>query len=60
MKFKQKTKPESFTYRKRSGFLFLPKKIGMETRWLEFAKWKEYFIDSSTGQGGWHVDSWID
>ena len=29
------------TTRIRSGFLFLPKRIYGELRWLEFAKWEE-------------------
>lgn len=32
------------TIRSRKGFLFLPKKIGHITRWLEYAKWSEQFI----------------
>jgi hypothetical protein len=38
---KKKLKPE---IRIRSGFLVLPSTIGNETRWLEFAKWKEKLV----------------
>ena len=49
--------------RKRSGFLFLPKTIGKETRWLEFATWEEEGC-SNAGMpyGGWYWKPirWID
>ena len=41
-------------------FLFFPKRIGKDERWLEFATWEEeYFYSSSLGYGGWFVEKWI-
>jgi hypothetical protein len=37
-----------------SGFLFLPKRIGNELRWLEFAKYKAHYYF-----GEWIPDTWI-
>jgi len=45
----------------KTGFLFFPKKIGHETRWLEHAKWEERFvIDLDTGSSYWCAISWMD
>lgn len=50
MKFIHATKstntPFIGEYRYKSGFLFFPKRIKDETRWLEFAKWKEEYQQS--------------
>jgi hypothetical protein len=42
-------------------FLWLPKRIGREWRWLEFGQWRERFICKSfDGPAFWQAFSWID
>lgn len=50
-----KPKPVTYAERKRFGFLFLPKVIGHEWRWLEWAHWKQMYI----GGLGWCSIEWI-
>jgi len=38
------TQPKEGDARTKSGFLLLPKKIGNEWRWLEYASWKQVCI----------------
>jgi hypothetical protein len=38
----------------RTGFLWMPKTIGLETKWLERATW----IDQATLDGGWMSVCW--
>ena len=40
MRFQQ---PKQGAERTRRAFLLFPKQIGEETRWLEFASWKETY-----------------
>jgi len=40
---KVKRYPKDGSLREKTSFLFLPKKIGHETRWLEVATWVEEF-----------------
>lgn len=56
MRWKQEEKDNSF--RIRSGFLFFPKTINAETRWLEFAKWKETAAGSMF-DSGWNEKCWL-
>ena len=42
--------------RARSGFLFFPKEVFGEWRWLEFAKWKERVNINYK----WEIQGWID
>lgn len=47
----------------RKGFLFLPREIGDEWRWLERAVWQERFCrDTHRGRevGYWEDLNWID
>jgi hypothetical protein len=37
-----------------TGFLFLPKTINYQTRWLEFARWEEVLEENE-----WHIVKWI-
>lgn len=37
----QKQQPKEGDTRTKDGFLWLPKKLGNEWRWLEYAKWKQ-------------------
>ena len=41
--------------RERSGFLLLPKRVGYEARWWEFAYWGEYYDGNN-----WHPLRWLD
>lgn len=43
------------TTRTRSGFLWFPKKVNGETRWLEKANWIEVYW----GNRGWVIEKWI-
>jgi len=44
--------PKSGDLRVRAKFLLFPKRIGVETRWLEWASWvEEYYVD-------WEVAFW--
>lgn len=47
-------KTDLATGRTISRFLFFPKKIGDETRWLEFAKWEEECMAVDKWCGGIH------
>lgn len=62
MKFIEKLGPKEGDLRARRGFLFLPKTIGRETRWLERAYWTEaYGPDYGRGRSAhhhWHATSW--
>lgn len=49
--------PEFGTIRIRSGFLFFPKRIGKETRWLELAVWaEEWMCDDEWEPVWWEAD----
>ena len=47
IKFKPKDKNIISGYRIKKGFLWLPKKIGLEMRWLEYAEWEEYYLEAN-------------
>jgi hypothetical protein len=55
MRWEQKTYAYGET-RMRCGFLFLPKCIQWEWRWLERAVWTEQFIG---GECGWGDFEWV-
>jgi hypothetical protein len=44
--------PEDGALRKVTGFLWFPKTIGLETRWLEHANWLDCYC-SIYGWGAW-------
>lgn len=50
-------------FRHMTGFLFFPKKIGNEIRWLEYSKWTEEYqiisINGSTRKHGWVSHYWL-
>lgn len=51
--------PKHLDTRIRSGFLFTPKRIGKETRWLEHATWLETFHEyGSTSGSDWVPTAW--
>lgn len=60
------TWPKNGTKRIRSGFLFLDKRIGTETRWWEHATWEEkvvHYYNPRTGKDthwAWRPIRWID
>ena len=48
----------------RSGFLLLPKRIGRETRWLEFARWEQTYMFEAPalfwlGASHWQDTRWL-
>ena len=47
MRFEHKPEapwPKDRTKRQKTGFLWFPKRIGLETRWLEEATWEEQVV----------------
>lgn len=44
LKVKNKPEPKENDERVIAGFLFLPKKIGNEWRWMERAKWRQKLV----------------
>lgn len=51
--------PESGDTRVKSGFLFLPKCIEMETRWLETTCWMQQYLPATYAHdGGWVDFKW--
>ncbi len=48
--------------RRRAGFLFLPKTIGRETRWLEWAAWDDIWSErlvTSLPVRDWRPWAWV-
>lgn len=56
MRAKPKTEPKEGDIRNRTGFLWLPKKLGNEWRWLERATWLQVCTRLTTlvPEGGGH------
>ena len=45
----------------KTGFLFFPKEIGTEIRWLETATWAKRYYRFLSGPGGFWIDKrWED
>lgn len=61
MKIRLHTKPapEIGATRIRSGFLFFPRIIGDEFRWLRDASWLEVYRPSGDASAGWFAMDWI-
>jgi len=55
MKIKHKPRPHYGTTRKRTKFLWWPKRIWNETRWMERASWREEWYGEN-----WYGEEWID
>lgn len=52
--------PRQGQYRARRGFLFIPKTIGYETRWLEWAAWIErYGCNDYWVPEAWVPEAWV-
>lgn len=47
------TQPKDGDERVRRGFLWFPLTIESETRWLEYAEWKEFWRNGNRGDGSW-------
>ena len=61
MKWKENKINVNGDVRHRKCFLFLPKKIGNETRWLEVSRFTQRFIHEQTIIGlmdGWVNECW--
>ena len=64
MRWKTKSEPQFLDSRIKEHFLFFPKKIENEWRWLERAKYKQIY-EYISGHGdfpplGWIDKEWID
>lgn len=57
MRWKKQPEPQHNEKRIKRGFLFFPKRINLEWRWLEIAEWNESYYDSHTR---WFAYSWKD
>lgn len=55
MRWKEKEKPGLGHFRARWGFLFFPKNIAGEVRWLEFARWEERFTRGKLYDSWWEI-----
>ena len=61
MKWITETAPSIGAERICCDFLWLPMKIGGITRWLEFAYWKEVYLQESPEYGPfWIAQEWAD
>lgn len=64
MRYKHKTSQKWAlgAKRTRSGFLFFPKTIENETRWLERAVWEQLAVHKHVQSNGstYHYGRWID
>lgn len=61
MKWYTKPKPRMNDTRIRYSFLWFPKHIGTQTRWLEFAYYEQRFLDRGLLFGEiWQDVCWID
>ena len=57
MKIKHQPRPSFGTTRTRTKFLWWPKRIWNETRWLERATWREEYLKIWDG-GDWYYEEW--
>ena len=66
MKWTEKKRPQHGEIRRRKAFLFLPKKILREVRWLCLAEWYERWHDAvgspagTASKAGWRPFVWVD
>jgi hypothetical protein len=57
----KKYKVDGVWYIEHKRFLFIPMTIGEETRWLEFARWRECWTETiSVDTICWQVEKWLD
>jgi len=63
MRWTPKPEPHDLDTRMKRRFLLLPKTIGEETRWLEFAAWLEEYHIGCNGRNGivtyWKETEWL-
>lgn len=62
MRWIHKPYPKGGDSRERAAFLIFPKRIDMETRWLEVAHWRELYDLGPPmlgGLEGWHPVEWL-
>ncbi len=59
MKWKHNSPPEVGDIRNRAGFLFMPRRIGDETRWLEYAEWSEVYHKPMNYPGHVVLAQWV-
>lgn len=53
-------KPAHWDNRIREGFLWIPKRLDGEWRWLERAAWRQFFDDPEGDSGMWRSIAWYD
>lgn len=58
MRIKFKTEEKAGTVKAVTAFLFFPKEIGGEWRWLEHATWEEKY-STCWYSGGWYPTRWL-
>lgn len=58
MRWGNRPRAEQRHYRLRGGFMWLPKRIGEETRWLECAVWSERYF-TGIRSCAWIAEEWI-
>lgn len=51
--------PHFWQMRRRRGFLFFPKLIHTEWRWLEWSSWWEQYLPATYQAGHWKAVQWI-
>ena len=56
----RKTLPESGDVRRREGFLLLPRSIERDWRWLEWATWREQYVEPYIYRPYWEATHWLD
>ena len=49
--------PKPGDRREKEAFLWFPRRIGDTLRWLEWAKWREYWLE---GWESWIGGEWLD
>ena len=50
---------EDYSDRLKVGFLFFPKTINGETRWLEYANWMQHFTYHYQNGFSWDDIAWV-
>jgi hypothetical protein len=59
MRWEKKKEPREGVFRIKRGFLFFPKSIKGEWRWLERAVWQEVYITRYMSTGAWEAVMWL-
>lgn len=60
MRWNKKPYSKHGDVRIKTGFLFFPKSINNEVRFLEYATWEELYLTWETSPSEWVATKWID